>query len=636
MVHSTGARELKLEVTLAPALFAEHLPLAVTVSAMVLLVVPSMWRLASERKGPSIHTLPVALLAFVFLPMSVLVSPQWLAVSWPRAVCLSWCLAAFTWIVNDTGAHRLRIHAHVGIFVGAGTGFALLSMTLLRLPENEVGSVLSLFLAMALAMVAAPRALLAFPRALWIASALVLLAAAVQTGSRGALTGTGVAVVLLVVLLGKRKGVVALALTLVIAACAAPLLWHDVRARTFLIGGTVQGASFSNITTGRLPIWESSLHAVLDVPFTGTGLGVLGDSLFETYSTGYTERKLEDAHNQFIQAAADFGIPGGIAWLGVWGVAAGLCLKLLRRLPAGHLPFVTAAGATAALGGHFVHSLVDSVSPGWPGGIPFWYLVGLVVRMERQRILGGGSEDGKSRILRRRFLGVPTTLAILGAAAALTLVPAIAATGNRDALSYLRVLFNGSAEDRLRAVAEMKSATAPSCRSRWLRGLVADAADNPSQRFEEWRELIRCSPSYIRLVFNRAPDDRGLAEVTRDAWPRNPAGYFWLASLEEKAAPDEAIRLLRQGLERSPTSGREWRKLGDLLAAGDKDLSGALDAFSHACDNGDPGAGGCSMGGLIAEKLGRPEEALALYRKSNWPTALERARELEKEMAGRK
>ncbi|MEM6797130.1 MAG: hypothetical protein AAF725_24370, partial [Acidobacteriota bacterium] len=51
----------------------------------------------------------------------------------------------------------------------------------------------------------------------------------------------------------------------------------------------------------------------------------------------------------------------------------------------------------------------------------------------------------------------------------------------------------------------------------------------------------------------------------------------------------------------------------------------ALEAYAQACRRGDPGANACGRGGRLAERLGAPLRAAALYRRSRWPPIRQRA-----------
>ena len=620
---------LAIGATLPAALLAEHLPPAVTVPAVLIVVAIALSRFFRDKIGPSMATLPIWLLACVLVPMSVIVSPLREEVSWPRAVCLLWSLALFGMIANDISPARLRLPVWIKLFLGMGTGFVLLNFAVLKLPENEAAGVLTLFFPMALAMAVAPRAASEAPRVMWIAVALLVLAAIGMTGSRGALIGTAASTGALVVILGRKKGTVIFVVGAILAIGASVALWQTARFRTFVLGGTIQGASMENFTTGRFSIWDSSQHAIRDLPFTGTGLGVLGGAFPRVYPTGYQSRALEDAHNQFLQAAADFGVIGGLIWIGVWCTTAFLCFRLLRQFPSRHLPYFAVAGCAAGLAGHFAYSLGDSVSPGWPGGFPFWFLAALVIRLQRQRILKLSGKKRRGASSRTNSLASGVAFVALTVAA---VTPALFATENRKALGRLRMLLNGSRTECAASHEDAKTVEKPICRSRWLRGLVAQAAGDHAARTAEWKALIQCSRRHLSLVRAAAPSSRELADAAIETWPDEAVGYFWKVPLVQAENPEEAIALLRLGLKRAPSNGRQWQKLGEILSADDKDLPGALEAYGKACDNGDPGANGCSNAGYVAEALGRPEEALIYYRKSNWEPARRRGRELEEEL----
>ncbi len=171
------------------------------------------------------------------------------------------------------------------------------------------------------------------------------------------------------------------------------------------------------------------------------------------------------------------------------------------------------------------------------------------------------------------------------------------------------------------------------CRTFWLKGKVSDAVGDKVGRDTAWANLIACAPDFIPILRQVVPDSSILAELAVKERPDNSQSWFWLAWIDAKDNPVESIRYYREGLRLEPRDGRRWKELGDLLAGGDP--RGAMDAYLQACYNGDPGYNGCWRAGQVAEGQGSIQLAVQYYRLSKWAKALERADELERQLAKR-
>ncbi|HRN68938.1 MAG TPA: hypothetical protein PLD89_12510, partial [Promineifilum sp.] len=87
---------------LAPAYFSP----ALSGIALSLLSFPYIIRLAFGKplSRPTIVNLPVGLLAFVFMPLALLMSPATWGTSWERVLTLAWSIALFFALVSWPGS----------------------------------------------------------------------------------------------------------------------------------------------------------------------------------------------------------------------------------------------------------------------------------------------------------------------------------------------------------------------------------------------------------------------------------------------------------------------------------------------------------------------------------------------------
>lgn len=150
------------------------------------------------------------------------------------------------------------------------------------------------------------------------------------TASRG---GIGAWLILLPIMLwaiykytqSKQQIIIISLIAIVAYLCSALLLHSSVAERPLQLAALAQDAS----TNARLMMWQSTIKMALAHPFSGTGWGT-----FAGYYPAY-RLPLENttsgvsAHNDYLQLAAEGGVP---AMLLQFGVILGLLLQLKRSL----------------------------------------------------------------------------------------------------------------------------------------------------------------------------------------------------------------------------------------------------------------------------------------------------------------
>ncbi len=107
----------------------------------------------------------------------------------------------------------------------------------------------------------------------------------------------------------------------------------------------------------RLVMIKDSWHIFLDHPVFGTGLGTL-ISVYPRYESLYDGKTVNHAHNDYVEALAETGIPGALCcgcflFLLFWRTLAQLRLSLIP------IEFAIRAGAFVACAGLLIHGLVD-------------------------------------------------------------------------------------------------------------------------------------------------------------------------------------------------------------------------------------------------------------------------------------
>lgn len=197
-------------------------------------------------------------------------------------------------------------------------------------------------------------------RLLYVIGIALMGAALLLSGSRGGLMAFLAAIIFLAIITTRGKGTK----KLVLRAAMSLLLVAAVVGGAIFVGGDtsltriVDTAGTKDVTTGRFEIWAVTLKMIAaDMPF-GSGLGAFGVA-YTRFDTASGLARVEQAHNDYLQVAADAGIPGvliALLFLFLLYKAGRRALgsrNLIRR--------GIAAGALAGIFAVLVHSLFDFV-----------------------------------------------------------------------------------------------------------------------------------------------------------------------------------------------------------------------------------------------------------------------------------
>jgi O-antigen ligase len=167
---------------------------------------------------------------------------------------------------------------------------------------------------------------------------------------------SGMAGVFLVLILAYRQGrhrSIGLIL-LVLALPAAYALWIGVAPVTnrYELLGNPQ-----NLESDRLPMWRDAVSMIRDHPWTGIGLGTY-NSASPSYQTAIFQWRVDYPHNDYLQFAAELGLPVAVLmFTGLW-LLVGRTVRLALLLPKTQ-DRVLAAGCAGAMAALLVHSLTD-------------------------------------------------------------------------------------------------------------------------------------------------------------------------------------------------------------------------------------------------------------------------------------
>ncbi|MCC7307499.1 MAG: O-antigen ligase family protein [Acidobacteria bacterium] len=197
-------------------------------------------------------------------------------------------------------------------------------------------------------------------RLLYITGIALMGVALLLSGSRGGLIALLAEVILLVVLTtgAKSRG------RLIVKVGLASLLIAGIIVGSIFVGGEstltriAETTASGDVTTDRSHIWSVTTKVIVNSMPLGAGLGALGAAYtpFDTYS-GLA--RVEQAHNDYLQVAADAGVVGIIIglfflfWLFRQGMASAAVANSYRR--------GVAIGAVVGCFAVLVHSIFDFV-----------------------------------------------------------------------------------------------------------------------------------------------------------------------------------------------------------------------------------------------------------------------------------
>lgn len=388
---------------------------------LVLILIPAFWIWRKWSAGyftqPTPFDWPVRLLSFMVV-MSGIVSfnQDW---SLSRVVAVLYGLALLYTIAATSNRSRWYLQVSVIVFLLMGVGIATLSLfgtrwvakfpllrpIINRLPQlitlpgasegfqaNQVAGTLLWIIPVAIALTFSLIFLRGMVhgdflhrhmiRFLFLGITGLLGFVMLLTQSRSALLGLGIAVVLLGMLAWHRYRWVAWSLPFLVIIFLVGMvqLIGVERVQAQLIADRDLGEDGSIESFGlREEIWVRAVYAIADFPLTGMGMNTfrfVAPPLYPLllFPSG---GDISHAHNQFLQAALDVGIPGLIGYVGMWLVAAAMLWQVWRHtIDPWYRTY--AAGFAASLVASFIYGLTDAVAFGAKPGFLFWMLLGLI------------------------------------------------------------------------------------------------------------------------------------------------------------------------------------------------------------------------------------------------------------------
>ena len=405
-------------ITAFPSLFGEWLFL------LVILLLPISWIV---RKAVSGHFFPptpldwTLVLFSLMLLVSLWATPE-INYSLPWVIRVVYGISFLYVVVNYIGSRRERLLPATMFYLALGIIIALAGLLLTEwvkkypvmepvvafmplnswsVPEvgegmntNQTSGVLLLMTPIAVALTTAALAKRVKQgketdrQTIWLllvgaAASLLFVGYLILAQARSAYLGLGVALLFMILTALLPRMLAPLIISGAVFVGAA-ITWQFVAKQSlipFLLGNVPEellGAGFVESIELRREIWARAIYGIQDFPLTGMGLHTyrlvvpILYPLFTLQGSGP-----EHAHNQFLQAGLDLGIPGLIAYLALWLGLAGLLWHAWRS--SGDFWLRTLAlGCAGSLLAHSIYASFNALFLGARLGFVLWLLFGLI------------------------------------------------------------------------------------------------------------------------------------------------------------------------------------------------------------------------------------------------------------------
>ena len=102
------------------------------------------------------------------------------------------------------------------------------------------------------------------------------------------------------------------------------------------------------------------------------------------------------------------------------------------------------------------------------------------------------------------------------------------------------------------------------CRLFWQIAILHKGIEQTEQRKDNFRNLLLCSPEFIKLVVVFTKNDLSFAQQAVTVYPDKAEAWLWLGSIQEKQYPSEAVASFQKSLSFDPNNGITWCSVARL------------------------------------------------------------------------
>jgi putative inorganic carbon (HCO3(-)) transporter len=392
-----------LSVPVTLMLFSGRVPIWIIGASLSLIPIP--WVCRRAAKGYLTVCTPMDLPIVILLSMALvgLYPSVDSSMSMPVLYKMIVEFALFYGLVNSFHSER-RIWITVAVLLVAGAGASLLGLVgvegiaydfsailgthedfvlqlVRRLNEagfnaNIVGGTLAMLFPLNLSLFCfgskrLSRPLLAF-------SLLLIGATVLLTQSRGALVGLAVALVVMAIW-RSRWFALLVPLALIGLFVVSQHLGVEQIVDFLLTTEATRSAQ------ARFELWQRAIYMLQDFPFTGIGLGTFSRvaTIMYPFFLLNPDAIVPHAHNLFLQAGVDLGIPGLVAFIAFLTAFSFTAVKSLRMAKGTELEPL-AIGLLCGFVVYLSHGLLDYVTHSTKPGTAIWAIMGLTVALYRR------------------------------------------------------------------------------------------------------------------------------------------------------------------------------------------------------------------------------------------------------------
>ncbi len=141
-----------------------------------------------------------------------------------------------------------------------------------------------------------------------------------------------------------------------------------------------------NTLEGRVEIWSRAIYGIQDFAITGMGMNTFREVVHVLYPLFIISPDMDiaHAHNEFLQAALDLGIPGLMSFISIYVISFWMLARVWKESKSQYvvnLKQVIVLGLGGGLFGHMVFGMADAITLGAKPGIFYWYLLGLIASL---------------------------------------------------------------------------------------------------------------------------------------------------------------------------------------------------------------------------------------------------------------
>ena len=125
----------------------------------------------------------------------------------------------------------------------------------------------------------------------------------------------------------------------------------------------------------------------------------------------------------------------------------------------------------------------------------------------------------------------------------------------------------------LKGQGESIAVTASDCGHIWLAGAEAGRRGDLAGQHRIWEQALGCSPGNLSMLRALLPQDMDMTLLATQYYPEQAEAWFWLAELQQKDSPEQAINSYWQGLQRQPHNSSAWIQIGRTFASLDPEVA---------------------------------------------------------------